>query len=284
MKKFREYLIKKNYSNSSTHTYCRVLDYFLSWMEAEIIDESFIDQNDLFRYMEQLQNKGLSASSISSYMMAVQHYLQYKKINVGTIGHLRSKRKRKRLMIANVLPYKDLIKLYDEFPTHTNYQKRYKVMLGLIIFQALSRRDLSNLRIDAIDTVNGTIIIPETRSSNGRTLELNSKQIMPLHHLMSVVRGTFEQAEINDHFFIRKSPDLNMVLHSLKLNIRKINPTIESIKQLRSSVIHYWLEHYNLRQVQYWCGHKYVSSTEAYMDQGLKELEDDLNAFHPMGG
>ena len=42
------------------------------------------------------------------------------------------------------------------------------------------------------------------------------------------------------------------------------NPQVKSPKQIRASVISWWLKNYNLRQVQYMATHKYVSSTERY--------------------
>ena len=74
-----------------------------------------------------------------------------------------------------------------------------------------------------------------------------------------------------------------MIQHQLLVNLKKLNGSIISSRQVRASVIHHWLKKHNLRQVQYWCGHKYVSSTEAYIDSELLELEGELGSYHPMG-
>lgn len=39
-----------------------------------------------------------------------------------------------------------------------------------------------------------------------------------------------------------------------------------------ASVITNWLQYYNLREVQYMAGHKYVSSTERYRTDNLEDL------------
>jgi integrase/recombinase XerD len=65
-------------------------------------------------------------------------------------------------------------------------------------------------------------------------------------------------------------------------DIRKLNPGIKNPKQIRSSVIVYWLRNYNLRQVQYMVGHKYVSSTERYLLNDLEGLKKGLEKFHPL--
>jgi integrase/recombinase XerD len=65
--------------------------------------------------------------------------------------------------------------------------------------------------------------------------------------------------------------------------LKKLNRNIESVQQIRTSVITHWLKHYNLREVQYMAGHRYVSSTEAYLINDLDDLQEDINKYHPIG-
>jgi integrase/recombinase XerD len=64
--------------------------------------------------------------------------------------------------------------------------------------------------------------------------------------------------------------------------IKKDNPEILHPKQIRASVITYWLKNHNLRQVQYMAGHKYVSSTERYQLNNLFKLQGEVNKYHPL--
>ena len=66
--------------------------------------------------------------------------------------------------------------------------------------------------------------------------------------------------------------------------IRRTNPEMLHPKQIRSSVIAYWLKTHNLRQVQYMAGHKYVSSTERYQSNNLENLQSRLEQCHPLNG
>ncbi|MEX2595998.1 MAG: hypothetical protein WEC59_03635 [Salibacteraceae bacterium] len=43
------------------------------------------------------------------------------------------------------------------------------------------------------------------------------------------------------------------------------------------------LKNYNLRQAQYMAGHKYISSTKAYLVNDLDDLQKDIEQFHPIG-
>jgi integrase/recombinase XerD len=55
-----------------------------------------------------------------------------------------------------------------------------------------------------------------------------------------------------------------------------------SIAEIRASVITNWLQHYNLREVQYMAGHKFVSSTERYRTDNLEDLQKELEKYHPL--
>ena len=78
------------------------------------------------------------------------------------------------------------------------------------------------------------------------------------------------------------SENIKSSLYHLFKAIQKINPDIRNAKQIRSSVITYWLKNHNLREVQYMAGHKYVSSTERYQLNNLDELQKNLEKFHPL--
>ncbi len=71
------------------------------------------------------------------------------------------------------------------------------------------------------------------------------------------------------------------MLHMFR-SIHQGHPEVKNAMQIRSSVITHWLKHYNLRQVQYMAGHKYVSSTERYQMNNLDKLQGQLEKYHPL--
>jgi integrase/recombinase XerD len=58
---------------------------------------------------------------------------------------------------------------------------------------------------------------------------------------------------------------------------------IKNLNQIRASVITKWLKIYNLREVQYRAGHKYISSTESYLQNDMEGLQEEINMYHPLG-
>ena len=68
----------------------------------------------------------------------------------------------------------------------------------------------------------------------------------------------------------------------LTKEIKAQHPKFINFKQVRTSVITHWLKQYNLRQVQYMAGHRYVSSTERYKINDLDDLKEDISKYYPL--
>ncbi len=92
------------------------------------------------------------------------------------------------------------------------------------------------------------------------------------------------QKRLKDQLFISINGSENIknsLLHMFK-GLQRENPQVKNPKQIRASVITWWLKNYNLRQVQYMAGHKCVSSTERYQLNNLDKLQEKLEKYHPI--
>ena len=70
---------------------------------------------------------------------------------------------------------------------------------------------------------------------------------------------------------------INRVIEQLKHR----HPSFRNAQQLRANRIVLWLKQYNLRQVQYMAGHRYISSTERYQMDKVEDLQKQLGKYHP---
>jgi len=68
----------------------------------------------------------------------------------------------------------------------------------------------------------------------------------------------------------------------LMIRVKEINPSVKNANQVRASVITKWLKSYNLREVQYLAGHRYISSTENYLQNDMEGLAEEINKYHPL--
>jgi integrase/recombinase XerD len=175
--------------------------------------------------------------------------------------------------------------LWHEQSHHS--QQMHRVMFGFMIWQGLGSSELKNLRVDDLKLREGKVYIAGDRRSNERTLKLESVQLLDLLEYLQKTRSYYQknQTEQSDRVFITKrgGSDLNNRITALLKLLNSINPLITQAQQLRASVITYWLKNNNLRQTQYMAGHRYVSSTEAYLVNDLDDLMEDIGKFHPLG-
>ncbi len=158
---------------------------------------------------------------------------------------------------------------------------------GKILLPALCiARDLKLLTVDDVRLREGKIFIPGTRKSNERELKLEALQIMDMMEYLITTRKELLQLtgkETNQLFISIGSSDRfnNMMVYLLK-RLHQINRKVTSAKQLKASVIVHWLKLYNLRQVQYMAGHRYVSSTESFLINEMDEMIEDIEKYHPI--
>lgn len=75
----------------------------------------------------------------------------------------------------------------------------------------------------------------------------------------------------------------NNMMNPIILKFRKVNPNVLNAKQIRVLVITKWLKIHNIREVQYLSGHRYISSTESYLQNDIKGLQEEVQQFHPLG-
>jgi integrase/recombinase XerD len=82
----------------------------------------------------------------------------------------------------------------------------------------------------------------------------------------------------------RKASENNIVnqVGGMIRQLRQFNAKVIDAKQIRSSVITNWLKQYNLWQVQYMAGHRYVSSTQRYKLSNMDDLQNALQQYHPL--
>ncbi len=179
-------------------------------------------------------------------------------------------------------------------------EKRNKIILGLLIYQGLTTEELHQLEPDHLRLKQGKITVPGNRRRNSRILDLKPFQILELHEYINETRlailseittpkparkpNKLNKTRLKDQLLVSINGSENIknsLLHLFKA-IRKTFPDIQNPKQIRASVIIAWLKTYNLRQVQYFAGHKYISSTERYQLNNLDSLKSKLEKCHPL--
>jgi integrase/recombinase XerD len=303
LKGFRTYLQELGNGENTIRQKVNYTGYFLTWLEKENLYPNETRYNDLLNFIDYCKLEGKSNKHINCKLRSIRNFYEYLKkqnpqvTNPALNLHLKGV---KQKLPSNIIGFAGLEKLYQSFKTTDNRSKRNKIILSLLIYQGVTTEELGRLETNHLKLKKGKIYIPGNRRRNSRNLELKPFQILELHEYLSETRPAIlneitaprparkpdkiNKTQIEDQLFISINGSENIknsLLHMFRA-IRKTNPEILNPKQIRASVITYWLKNHNLRQVQYMAGHKYVSSTERYQMNNLDNLQSKLEKYHPL--
>ncbi len=282
---FESYLKTHKFRQSTIIGHLDNLRRFEKWSLGKGIHPAQARYSDLFSFMEESQQRGLSRSSINLYLNSLRKYYDYLKEEETRDDNpaleLRIKNPHRKVL-QNLLTPEQLEQLYESYQHRPEWtfkggwkalHESHVVMLGFMIFQGADTSALKKLETSHINLQKGTVYIPGTVRSNGRLLKLHTLQILPLQKLLLSKEQSGKPFDCN----------ITNVVCRLMQTLRKTNTRFKNIHQIRSSVIMNWLKSHNIRQVQYMAGHKHISSTERYKEEDLESLQQQVNRFHPLG-
>lgn len=319
LSKFNEWLIIKQHTSRTAYSFCKTTGYFLAWIKEENIEAENVSYNDVLAYANYLKKKGNKPQTVQLTVNAIKHFynclLSENSLpledgcgeaenpcsNVEIKGI-------KRKILHEILSPEELENIYKNYSTTIDIEqikkikntlcvppqvkneltrKRNKIILGLLIYQGMRTEEIEKLELPDLQLREGKINIPGSRRTESRTLKLESHQIIDLFDYINTTRKQLLEItkKSSKQLFISKGSSMNLAnsLQRLIQSIKEENPKVKNIKQIRTSVISNWLKTHNLRKVQYMAGHRYVSSTEAYQQNNIEELQDDIKKYHPIG-
>jgi len=302
---FEKSLNKEDYNENTTRQYLNYTACFLQWMKETNQTETQIGYPELLSFINHCKDRNDSTRLINRKLASIRKYYEYLELEGKATKNPASGLylKGKRLGIPNnLLTREELQKTYESYISYDLRTARNKAIVSLIINQALTTGELQRLEPGNLKLKSGKIEIQGTKSSNGRSLALEANQIIELQEYLQVTRPEILRAlndapswsgrkvkkpnfkALENQLFISLNGAVsikNSLLH-LTAALRRINPKIRDLRQLRQSVIAEWLRTEDVRRVQYKSGHKHVSTTERYQSNNLEDLQEALNQHHPL--
>jgi integrase/recombinase XerD len=289
----KKYFQSLGYAENTIKIFIKQWKLFIQWLNQQTYKASYktAKHSDVIAFQNyQFKDLGKSIKQVNLIILGVrQVYTSLQANNIvkdnpatgvfmkGSIRHIP----------PPPIPYEDLEQLFMNFPETDILSIRNKAILGLMVYQGLPTRDIIGLHIYDINFDKGSIYIHGTKRSNERILELNFKQFKTLQKYISDVRQELMKRQMRptDRLILPSQGGefLNNLFQMLNEKISKINPAIQNLEHIRSSVIVHWCTLYrkDILKVQYMSGHRYISSTEKFMDLNLKDLSDKVNQYFP---
>lgn len=276
MQQFRGYLKQKQLSKTSVDRYVKLAKFYRQWLKENGLTAAAVRYKDLLRFIKYLNALQLSKKYMNLHLTAIRHFYNYRivngqqKYNPAAATFIKGITRR---LPHDLLEAEELHRLYDSYQG----EAARKVILGLVVFQALKQEALARIAIKHCHLEIGKIYIIGTSRYDSRTLDLQAKQILELSQFIAARDGKLFNPEVNN-----TNVWLQNQLKWLVVALKKINPQVKNASQLRASVIAGWLKTTGVRKVQYLAGHKYVSSTERYEQSSLEKLKEQLQIHHPL--
>lgn len=110
---------------------------------------------------------------------------------------------------------------------------RNKAMIGVLIYQGVTSKELIELKIEDIDLDSGTITIKGQRKNANRTLALKTNQIIILMRYIEQDRPMLVKSKTNKLFIGKTGTPFSVdALHGFINKLIGLRPTHHSINQL----------------------------------------------------
>jgi len=259
-------------------------------MKKQSIEPAQGSYADVLAYMKYCQKNGATQRTIQNYLNMIKHFYSYlidqKQIEVNPVTGIKVQGV-KRKSLYHIFKPEELHAIYNNYQDESLKGKRNKIMLSLLVYQGVKTEELIKLEVRDVKFKEGKIEIPGGLRSEGRILKLESHQVLEFYDYVNSIRKEIlsTSGQQTDKLFvsIEGGESLDSCMHRLMFWVRRKNKLVINAKQLRASVIVKWLKVYNLRQVQYLAGHRYISATESYQQNEMEGLTEEVNQFHPLG-
>lgn len=249
------------------------------------------DYQKVMQYIEILRNN-YQSTTIKATLGCIKKYYDYlietgkRKDNPARAIRLKDGKERP-IQLQDLFTEKELLKLLE--PRKERYPflaKRNKIIMSLLINQAIRIGEIEKLKLNDVNLEKATIQITGTGLTNSRELPLKAEQILLLYEYTNHDRNKLKTFRNDENALLLgklgtpiRTEDVDYLISTYQKQSRK-RLTATTIRQ--SVITNLLTKNNDLRVVQHFAGHKSPDTTEKYRQTGLNALKTAIDKLHPI--
>ena len=245
----------------------------------------------VMQYIEILRNEN-SVNNVKRVIASIKKYYDYlieigkRKDNPARAIRIRDG-KENPIQLQDLFTDKELqILLVPRIERYPFLTKRNKIIMGLLVHQALRIGEIENIKLNDLDLEKATIQIHKTGITNARNLPLKAEQILLLYEFINQDRNQLKTWRNDNEFLLLgklgtpiTKEDIDYLITTYQKQSKK-KLTTTTIRQ--SVIANLLIKNNDLRIVQHFAGHKSPDTTEKYRQTGLDALKTAIEKLHPI--
>lgn len=248
---------------------------------------------DVVSYMGLLRSRYNNASTLNRILCSIKAYYDFlcytgaRSDNPARSIKLRDQRSRD-VQLQDLFTSEELEALQHGRQRVNKLEYRNKVLMSLLIYQALQPAEMDALTVHDINLSAGSIYIKATGKTNKRELQLRPNQVLLFYQYIHEIRVKLLGQKHHDALLIglRGEPmKAEDITKHVKRSYEGVYPgRVVNAQTIRQSVIaNLFKQEHDISVIQAFAGHKYPSSTEKYKQSGTETLRAAVNKYHPFG-
>ena len=281
LKLFFEFLEKeKKLSDNTLQSYKRDLKQFRKFLESYSLHYNKVTEDDMNFYINELQDKGKKASSISRAIASIRSFYQFvlkrKKVKKDPTANIKSPKIEKR--VPSVLSSKEVELLLDQPKDVDLKGTRDKAMLEFAYATGMRVTEIISLDIDDVNLEEGYVTCKS--GNKQRTIPLGTMALNALKEYIEDARDILIKDENQKALFVNVNGG-RLTRQGFWKIIKYYKEQAHITKDITPHVLrHSFATHLlqngaDLKAIQMMLGHSDISSTQVYMqfqDGGLKDI------------
>ena len=190
MNKNLEIYLQKHYTIKTTKAYKREIEIYLN----NTTNAETFNYKDITSYLGVLRKRYSNARTLSRIVASIKCYYDFlcfsgiRKDNP-TKAILLKDQQNRDIQLQDLFTNEELENLLNaKKERYTNLDYRNKVVISLLIYQALKPNEIAMLEVDEINLEEATIYIKGSAKNNSRTLSLKANQILVFKKYIEEIR------------------------------------------------------------------------------------------------